>query len=240
MATSYGNPPIVTDGLVLCLDAANPLSYPGSGTAWNDLSGQGNSGTLINGPTFNPSNGGSIVFDGVDDYTSINQTIGNSLLNGCTFSVWLYQNNSNMGGLVVNFDNQQSNPNRKGFVLRASNVVDFIYLSLGSDIIGRKFTTFNGVNLWSNVVGTFNGSISNNGFSIYVNGVSVDNTDLSQGTIFSIENGGTNLEFGRERYAAGPTSYLNGDIATTQIYNRALSAQEVLQNYEATKTRFGL
>ena len=70
-------PSIVTSGLVLNLDAANMKSYPRSGTTWRDLSGLGNNGTLTNGPTFNSQNGGSIVFDGVDDYASINNTIGN-------------------------------------------------------------------------------------------------------------------------------------------------------------------
>jgi hypothetical protein len=66
----FHSPRIVTDGLVLALDAANSLSYPGSGTTWTDLSGKGNNGTLVNGPTFSPTNGGSIVFDGTNDYIS--------------------------------------------------------------------------------------------------------------------------------------------------------------------------
>ena len=70
MAFSF-SPRIVTDGLVLYLDAANQRSYPGSGTTWSDISRGGNNGTLVNGPTFDPGNGGSIVFDGVDDYVSI-------------------------------------------------------------------------------------------------------------------------------------------------------------------------
>ena len=70
MAYSNG-PKIVTDGLVLCLDAANSKSYPGTGTAWNDLSGNGNNGTLINGVGYNSNNGVSLVFDGVNDYANI-------------------------------------------------------------------------------------------------------------------------------------------------------------------------
>jgi hypothetical protein len=66
----FTGPNIVTDGLVLYLDAANQKSYPGTGTTWNDLSGNGNNGTLVNGPTFNSDNNGSIVFDGVDDYVN--------------------------------------------------------------------------------------------------------------------------------------------------------------------------
>jgi hypothetical protein len=70
MGIAY-NPRIVTDGLVLCLDAANSKSYPGSGTAWTDLSGNGNTGTLTNGPTYSSTNGGGIVFDGTNDYVNL-------------------------------------------------------------------------------------------------------------------------------------------------------------------------
>ena len=69
MSTKY-SPKIVTDGLVLCLDAANSKSYPGSGTSWNDLSRNNNTGTLTNGPTYTSSFGGSSVFDGTNDYVS--------------------------------------------------------------------------------------------------------------------------------------------------------------------------
>ena len=70
MALSH-SPLIVTDGLVLCLDAANKKSYSGSGTTWTDRSGNGNNGTLVNGPTFDSGNGGSIDFDGVDDNVNL-------------------------------------------------------------------------------------------------------------------------------------------------------------------------
>ena len=73
MGITY-NPRIVSDGLVLCLDAGNPKSYPGSGTTWTDLSGRGNTGTLTNGPTYNSENGGSLVFDGTDDYVQFTST----------------------------------------------------------------------------------------------------------------------------------------------------------------------
>ena len=88
MAISY-NPSSVTSGLVLCLDAGNTKSYPGSGTTWTDLSGNGNTGTLTNGPTYSSANGGSFVFDGTDDYASIS---GSITVSEVTFSVWLKRN----------------------------------------------------------------------------------------------------------------------------------------------------
>ena len=89
MAFNY-SPKISTDGLVLCLDAANTKSYSGSGTVWSDLSRGGNNGTLTNGPTFNSGNGGSIVFDGVNDYVDCG--VSNiSLPINITLISWIYQ-----------------------------------------------------------------------------------------------------------------------------------------------------
>ena len=81
MAFNY-SPRIIQDGLVLYLDAANTKSYPTTGTTWSDLSRRGNNGTLTNGPTFNSSNGGIIVFDGINNYvdfgsSAINQNLNN-------------------------------------------------------------------------------------------------------------------------------------------------------------------
>jgi hypothetical protein len=81
-------PNIVTDGLVLYLDAANTKSYVSGSTTWNDMSGFSNNGTLVNGPTFNSANGGSIVFDGVNDYVDCNSTIVN-LNSSFTFASWV-------------------------------------------------------------------------------------------------------------------------------------------------------
>ena len=84
------SPKIVTSGLVLCLDAANKLSYRGSGTTWTDLSGNANTGTLTNGPTFSNANGGCIVFDGVDDYVNVpyNASTISFPTNNATICVW--------------------------------------------------------------------------------------------------------------------------------------------------------
>jgi hypothetical protein len=237
MANQYG-PRIVTDGLVLCLDAGNSKSYPGSGTSWNDLSGRNNNGTLTNAPTYNSANKGGIVFDGVDDYVIINNTIANSLLSGLTFNIWARRNVLAVHGLIVNFNSASPG---QGFVLRlTSNSIDMFYFVNGGAYIGRGSSTFPGINSWNNIVGLWNGSVNNSGFFIYLNGDRVDNSNISLGTVSSIVNGGANLEIGRERYGGGPTSYFNGNISQVSIYNRALSATETLQNYNATKGRFNL
>ncbi len=111
----FHSPRIITDGLVLALDAANQKSYPGSGTTWSDLSGNGNNGTLTNGPTFDSGNNGSIIFDGVDDYittgTTPSQLQGNPSF---TVSGWFYRNanlpvNTGTWGFGGNVTNQGIN-----------------------------------------------------------------------------------------------------------------------------------
>ena len=94
MATLY-SPKIVTDGLVLCLDAGNNKSYPSSGTAWNDLSGNNNNGTLTNGPTFTGSFGGSIVFDGTNDYVDLGNISQLKPTTQITVSAWVYRSTMN-------------------------------------------------------------------------------------------------------------------------------------------------
>ena len=102
--SAHANPDIVTDGLVLCLDAADKKSYPGSGTTWTDRSGNGNNSTLTNGPTFDSANGGSIVFDGSDD---ISLTTSNLTITGDqSIETFLKFNSldSFLQGLVSNHD----------------------------------------------------------------------------------------------------------------------------------------
>ncbi len=88
----FTGPNIITNGLILELDAANRKSYPGSGTTWTDLSGNGNTGTLTNGPTFSSANGGSIVFDGVDDYVNCGNasSLNFERTNSFSFCFWIY------------------------------------------------------------------------------------------------------------------------------------------------------
>jgi hypothetical protein len=88
-------PDIIESGLVLCLDAANKNSYRGSGTTWTDLSGNGNNGTLTNGPTFSAGNQGSIVFDGVDDYVEVSNA---SSLNASTQTISVWYNATTVPG----------------------------------------------------------------------------------------------------------------------------------------------
>jgi len=230
-------PNIVTDGLVLYLDAANTKSYPGSGTTWIDIAA-GNNGTLTNGPTFSSTNGGSIVFDGTNDYVS------GSLSNfnvGC-ISIWV-----NPSTLI-----NSSSPFQSLIVLKYTGVSNSEwYISLGSATIllvneyitiadvenGTRTAIADGgslpANTWCNL--TFNFELV--AYKIYINGI--QKTEITYGGGVSQLTVPNVLQLGAlfRGTIAGP---FPGKIATTQIYNRPLSATEVLQNYNSTKTRFGL
>jgi len=112
----HRGPKIITNGLILCLDAASTKSYPGSGTTWFDRSGNGNNGVLTNGPTFSSTNGGSIVFDGTNDYV---QVAGSVTISTGTFIAWvkrngnqgpfdgiLYSRSTNVTGMNLQSSNQ--------------------------------------------------------------------------------------------------------------------------------------
>ena len=218
MAFNY-SPKIVTNGLVLCLDAANPKSYPGSGTAWNDISRGGNNGTLVNGPTFSSANGGSIDFDGSNDWGQVP---------GLTLSTVAYTKIAwfNPDTATANIISGGSGDGQHAFWMASTN-----FLNAGHN--GAWNTVqYTGQSLpgrwWCGAV-TFNTST---GWVLYLNGDIVD-TDPSTVTF----TGGTAVRIAAYNDAS---SLFNGKIAIAQIYNRALTQQEVLQNYNATKGRFGL
>ena len=212
MATRY-SPAIVTSGLVLCLDAANKVSYPGSGTSWYNLSGTIQSGSLKNGPTFSRANLGTIVFDGTDDYitTSFATTSGQAV----SYCGWVYST--------------ESTATYKNFV---DSLVEspMIWWNTSGQIefdATRYTTTTVYRNQWVYV--SLSKPAGNSSASYYVNGVLVG-TGTAYTTLVS-----TPTLFNR-----GAAQTWKGNGAVVQIYNRALSATEVLQNYNATKTRFGL
>ena len=219
MAFNY-SPKIVTDGLVLYLDAANRYSYPGSGITWSDISRGGNNGTLVNGPTFSSINGGSIIFDGVNDIS----VHGSSLyVDNFTLSAWVYKTSSGIQTIIAK--------GTSGFILN-------FYLRIGGNSgfwgTNSVFTELAIPDLtlstWNNTVLTYDRT----SLKYYLNGIYINQT-LATNIPSSTT---SNLIVGRLGDFNG--QYWTGRIAQTSIYNRALLATEVLQNYNATKTRFGL
>jgi len=230
MSTLSGGPNVVTNGLVLNLDAANPKSYVSGSTTWNDISRGGNNGTLVNGPIYNSSNRGVIVLDGTNDYIDCGPTsaIGSSLT-GLTVSVWI---NSSVRGIRCIAENGSEFLSNTFYIFQENdNNFTFLVYGVSYDLVFANFVYQ--LDTWYNVVGTWS---ANSRAEIYSNGVICSGN--RQGLVQSnVINGNTNLLLGSRNYGGYPFS---GKYAQASVYNRALSAQEVLQNYNATKGRFGL
>ena len=238
---SKGGPDISENGMVLYLDASNTRSYPGSGTTWTDLSGNNYDGTLTNGPTFNSGNGGSIVFNASTQYVDTANTSGLNFTNtSATVSVWIKTSASFPSGAYI-VAKQMDATGGWSIDLASTGIPYFETKNNASGATAcYRFATVvcnNGV--WHNVVATFTTStsvVANNTITMYVDGVS-SNSTLNQLLTYG-GNTSENIKIGR-RTVSSVDAY-NGNISNVQIYNRLLSANEVLQNYNATKSRFGL
>jgi hypothetical protein len=233
MSTLSGGPNIVTDGLVLHLDAANVKSYVSGSTTWTDLSRGSNNGTLTNGPTYSTANGGSIVFDGVNDFVVVSNFPQLPVSSSArTVNIWFKPNVSTWQNNVNNmffYGTAGTNGATFGIDFSTYPVMEvYTWGGTGRDIFFSSSFSQTG---WSNITITYNGSTT---LSIYENGTNTQNTTITQ-----CNTGNTDIWVGAIRPTYQPW-YYEGNIAQVQIYNRALSAQEVLQNYNTTKTRFGL
>ena len=222
----YRGPNAITSGLVLSLDAGNTKSYQSGSTTWFDKSGNGNNGTLTNSPTYSSANGGSIVFDGVDDYINISTTPNlPNPLTICTFvntSVITGSNQVIYGPSANGADNW----------LSVSNNRVQIYATQTSDVgnFSISGTTVIQANIWYHITGIVNNNVT----SIYINGVF---EVASSAQAFTIGGWNSTARIGQRATGQFP---FNGRIACVQGYNRALTASEILQNYNATKSRFNL
>ena len=207
---------LVTDGLVLNLDAGDPRSYPGSGTTWTDLSGNGNNGTFgasTAAPTYNNANGGSLVFDGTNDYVSLGTpSIGTGKI---TVSAWI---KITTGGIYQHIVDNQS-PEWHLAILNDNRPYFF------NGVVNHNSTPQLSTGVWYMITGVQ--GITND---LYINGV------LSQSIESNVNITTNTLQIGR--FFSGPSRYFNGNISNVSIYNRALSAAEVAQNYDALKVRY--
>ena len=208
---------IVKDGLVLDLDAGKRESYNRTGTSWNDVSGNQNNGTLVNGPTFNSSNGGSIVFDGVDDFVDFN--VAQSPNQPKSIELWVYIPSLFIGQIL-----SRGPSNYEIYTFIDGNLYTYWGSSFNTTINNPTIT----LNSWTHYVFTLSGTTEIN----YKNGVSLGERSLNSPPSFS--NIG-NLNIGRR---SGGGQLFTGKISSVKFYNRVLSASEVLQNYNATKGRY--
>jgi hypothetical protein len=223
--TIEGLNPVVTTGLQLYLDAGNASSYSGSGTAWNDLTVNGRNGTLTNGPTYSATNGGSIVFDGSNDFV---QCTGSLTVTAATFVTWI-KRNGNQGQY------------------------DGILFSRGTSVTGINFQVSNQLGYHWNGTGNTYGwqsglvvpdatwcmiavSVTSTAATAYLcqtSGITTaTNTVSHTSTVLD------DIKIAQDE-AIG-NRYFNGNIAIAQIYNIALSAGEISQNFQADRARFGV
>ena len=218
MAISY-YPSINLSGLILLADSANKNSYSGSGTVWNDLSGLGNNGTLVNGPTFDANtNKGAFTFDGTNDYINF----GNSSIlqqSTGTLSAWTKASSPGSGyrGIIAK-------QGAYGLFYTDSILVAYDWTAGVARSTGINIAD----NTWKNVVLTYQSGVSN-GTRIYINGVSVLTTTIT------IQSQVANLFGGAE---ANASQYASCQISSFNMYNRALSAAEVSDNYNAMRGRY--
>jgi hypothetical protein len=207
----YGTPSIVTDGLVLLLDAANPKSFVSGSTTWNDLSGYRNNGTLVNGVGYSGSNAGVLVFDGVNDSVSLPSI---TLTTNYTISMWVNISNSQNYGKLVG-----QNSSLGLFFRNLTGLISFYFIPIGD----HHFNTVLNKNMYYNL--TF--VTSNNNTNMYVNNV-IDTITL---------NGTPNLSLNLIANDAS-NEVLGGKIPIVQVYNRALTQDEITQNYNSLKGRY--
>jgi hypothetical protein len=237
MATLY-SPKIVTNGLVMYLDAGNNRSYAGSGTTWSDLSRNNNSGSLLNGPTFNTANAGSIVFDGSNDYTSTAFSFSSRPF---SINCWLYFNS--LAGWQT-FVGQDSNLAESAAIyFQKTHNTLFIAPTL-NNVFGLvlNFTDNTGIRCDDPVVVTtgvwynYCVSVSTTDINLYKYGALVAATGSNKTMATTVGKALVGVSYWQHNLA----DYCNARISHVSIYNRALTAAEIRQNYHATKGRFGL
>lgn len=224
---SIGGPNIIEDGLVLYLDATNTRSYPGSGTTWNDLSGNSNNGTLVNGPTFNNSNNGSIVFDGVNDYVDCgNNAILN--LNQHSICFWFFPKENAVKEVIYKARTASSSPGPYE-IYQAGNRINYRLNFNSTPNTTQSGTILLTLNTWHYICATYDNITA----KTYINNV----LDINAAFTTVLTNSTGVLNIGAYTDARYP---MLANITQVSIYNRALTADEILQNYNATKSRFGL
>lgn len=242
----YTGPKIVTDGLVMHLDAANPKSYPGTGTTWGDLSGKGNGGTLINSPTFNSGNNGSIVIDGVDDYLNTNFLTKNHFSENQSWTISSWHNvissttsGNTRGGISAN-QKYKLEPDPGGFGL---NIISEKYcINLTHEIPGGQKSGYEGLirisinyNTVEYITATYDDSTKS--VKIYRNGL-LANSNTNSSYKWSPATGNGRFNRLGTSTQGGWGYYFPMKIYSSSIHNRSLSPQEIQQNYNATKQRF--
>jgi hypothetical protein len=236
----YGG--IVTDGLVFDLDAAKRDSYPGTGTVWRDIKTNIITGTLVNGPTFDPNNGGSIVFDGIDDTTNFGDILDLGT-NNATINIWLKINSSWSSGIRCSISKAFFGVQNFRYAILFSQtrqLMAFLQGNGGLDITPTTNAILN-LNQWYMCTMVINRSSI---IELYINGelqTVFGNAVISQWNGLNFQ---SNNPFRVGSYTfndnVSPNLNFPGNISIVEMYFKSLTSQEILQNFNATKGRFGL
>ena len=243
-----GGDPVVTDNMVVYLDAGNNSSYSGSGTSWNDISGNGNNFTLVNGPTYTTDNGGAIVFDGTNDYatSSVNASFfAFGTAHDYSYGAWAKIDSAEGTESILSCGTLDGGitPNSFQIDFEGGNTrLRHLFRTTGAFQINQLSGFDVGTTNWFYVFGV--NDRSEEQFKIYVNGtlvhtendVNYRTADVHNFLVASNKDGTFKLGVNRQLIA-----FLDGRIGQVHVYKgKALTASEVLQNYNASKSRYGL
>lgn len=212
------SPSIVTNGLLFCVDAANPRSYPGSGTNWFQLSGSNNTGSIINGPTYNSANLGALSFDGVDDYVDFSANLGTMAT--YTIMFWAKRDADNRMPVAARTNGS--------FYWYGDNSWFYTHGGVTGEYYYSKPTSIP-LNTWGCYCVSYNGS----NVSIYRQGIYQGQQSTTGTADWSVGLTAGWWAF-RGAYA------WQGLISNVMMYNTALTADQVTQNFNATRGRYGL
>ena len=223
---------LVTQNLLVHLDAGNSDSYGGSGTTWTDLQGN-NNGTLVNGPTYDSTDGGSIVTDGTNDYIRLGRVAGTgTATQSMTYEIWVNPSDNNGNIMSMAQTNPQSGWNMPPIAADGGRFRGKIW---PNDLLySSTFTQGN----WYQVALVFDyQGASQSSQILYVNGTSV----ASQGSISYTASGANNFLFlGQANPGANNTGDFAGNYGIFRIYNRALTASEIQQNFNTNRNRYDI
>jgi len=223
---------IVTSGLVLCLDAANRNSYVSGSKSWFDLTNTNVTGSMKNGTGFSYVNSGVMVFDGTNDYSALNKQIFSSTDN-FTISTWL-KSNGTQNTYAVPISQGHTAYTGFAFQIGYPSATDMVFILANGSVPWNSVSFSYNANSdlsWRNLVVTKNG----NNFITYNNGIQIGTLTLT------MSYGTYNFEIGRDTSNTDSSHRCwNGNIANVSLYNRALSASEILQNFNATRKRFNI
>lgn len=243
MGISY-NSSIVTNQLVLCLDAGNPRSYPGTGTAWYDISGNNNHFTLVNGPVYNSANQGSISFDGVNDYASSNNNINLTGYDYIVVEVWFASNTTTPNSMLIEHTtNWNTNTGGWGLAINTNGTADQVgMMHTNHNSEGARNYAFSIGTNWNNQTNLFSKISDSTGRLTYANNslMAFDGTNGYPTTTVTTAGGSFANAILYLGSRAGTVSFFNGKLSVVKIYGFKMTATQVSQNFNALRGRYGI